>query len=376
MTTLRDLTDPSQGHHALQDLLDLIELALAAAWDLPVQRHRADPVVSVADNYDRLGYPPEAVTRDARYTRYVAPGRVLRTHTSAMIPPLLERLAASPTPDLVLSCPGLVYRRDVIDRTHVGEPHQVDLWRIRRTAPGLTVADLRDMIALVVDAAVPGRRWRAVAARHPYTTDGLQIDVEDTGSWVEVGECGLAAAPVLAGSRLSPATSGLAMGLGLDRLLMLRKGIDDIRLLRSADPRVTVQMADLAPYRPVSAMPPARRDLSIAAAADTTPEELGDQVRAALGERAGSVEQVRVLAETPWRDVPVSARIRLGLRPDERNVLLRVVLRDLDRTLTAAEVNELRDRIYAAVHHGGQGSVSERRTSSSAEGSSMVEGTS
>ena len=81
------------------------------------------------------------------------------------------------------------------------------------------------------------------------------------------------------------------------------QGIPDIRLLRSTDARVASQMLDLAPYRPVSAMPAVRRD-------------------------------------------------RLGARPGQRNVLVRVVLRHLERTLTDQEANSLRDRIYAAIHQG------------------------
>ena len=89
--------------------------------------------------------------------------------------------------------------------------------------------------------------------------------------------------------------TGLAIGLGLDRLLMLRKGIPDIRLLRATDPRIAWQMLDLAPYRPVSLMPPVCRDLSIVVdtAADTLAEDLGDEVRGALGDRAELVEADR-----------------------------------------------------------------------------------
>jgi phenylalanyl-tRNA synthetase alpha chain len=79
--------------------------------------------------------------------------------------------------------------------------------------------------------------------------------------------------------------SGLAMGLGLDRILMLRKGIDDIRLLRSVDARVTRQVLDLTPYRAVSSQPAIRRDLWIAVDADDTPEQLGDRVREAWAPR-------------------------------------------------------------------------------------------
>lgn len=342
---LRDLTDPACGHHAMQDLLAAIERALADGWGVAVQRHRADPVLSITDNYDRLGFPPEAVARDARYTRYVDDSHVLRTMTSVLIPPLLDAMAPDPPADVVACCPGLVYRRDRIDRLHVGEPHQVDLWRIRGLSPPLGVADLRDMIGLVVAAALPGRRWETIPANHPYTTDGLQIDV----GGVEIGECGLAHPGML-----PPGTSGLAMGLGLDRLLMLRKGIDDIRLLRSADPRVAGQMRDLDPYRPVSSMPPARRDLSLAIAGDTSPETLGDRVRQALGNDAAAVESVAVLSQTAWEALPEAARVRLGMGRDQKNVLVRVVLRRLDRTLTADEANALRDRIHDALHEGCQ----------------------
>jgi phenylalanyl-tRNA synthetase alpha chain len=142
------------------------------------------------------------------------------------------------------------------------------------------------------------------------------------------------------------------MGLGLDRLVMLRKAIPDIRLLRARDPRVAEQMQDLAPYRPVSAMPPTSRDLSIAVDTGDTAEDLGDRVRAALGERAAVVESVEVVAETAHDALPAVARARIGLAPGQKNLLVRVVLRDLDRTLTTPEANALRDRIYAALHRG------------------------
>src|SRR5881392_3155989 len=116
---LRDLTDPSAGGHAVQHVVTAIENALAAAWRIPVRHEPGPRIVSVADNYDRLRYDPDAVTRDARYTRYVGPGAMLRSHTTAHIPALLDHL--DETADLVLSVPGICYRRDVIDAGHVGE---------------------------------------------------------------------------------------------------------------------------------------------------------------------------------------------------------------------------------------------------------------
>ncbi|HEY9108764.1 MAG TPA: hypothetical protein VIN58_18955, partial [Roseateles sp.] len=130
--SIRDLTDPAAGPHAMQQLLDAALQALRQAWGCEVRVHRGSPIVSIADNYDRLHYPPEGAARDARYTRYVCDTALLRTQTSALVPGLLRRLAAAPADDVLLACPGLVYRRDCIDRLHTGEPHQLDLWRVRR----------------------------------------------------------------------------------------------------------------------------------------------------------------------------------------------------------------------------------------------------
>jgi phenylalanyl-tRNA synthetase alpha chain len=348
---LRDLTDPAQGRHAMQELLRAVTAALTGRWRCPVLVERRSPVVPVADNYDRLHYPPGGAARDARHTRYVTQDTLLRTQTSALVPPLLRRLAAATPRDLLLVCPGLVYRRDVIDRLHTGEPHQVDLWRIR-LGPPLGPADLDGMIAEVAAAAAPGRAVRTGPAAHPYTLGGREIEVADGERWVEIGECGLALPALLAEAGLPPDASGLAMGLGLDRLLMLRKGMDDIRLLRATDPRIAGQLRDLTPYRPVSRQPSIRRDLSVAVPAAITPEELGDRVREALGPRATEVESVEVSGEASAESLGEAARARLGLCPGQKNVLLRVVLRSPERTLTAGEANSLRDAVYAAVHQG------------------------
>jgi phenylalanyl-tRNA synthetase alpha chain len=351
---LRDLTDPAAGVHAVQQVVATIERAVETAWHVPVRREPGSRVVPVADNYNRLRYDRHAVTRDRRYSRYVGPGRMLRSHTTAAIPGLLDRLAAEDggPRDVVLSVPGICYRRDAIDRTHVGEPHQLDLWRVRRGGPPLTEADLTQLVGLVVGAVLPGRAWRTPPSPHPYTLAGREVYVAGGDHEVEVGECGLAHPAVLAGAGLPAGTTGLAMGLGVDRLTMLAKGIPDIRLLRATDPRIADQLRDLTPYRGVSMMPATARDLSLAVSADFDAELLGDRVRELLGSEAGAVEEVAVLAETGYADLPAAARRRLGARPGHKNVLLRVMLRHLDRSLTAAEANALRDRIYAGLHEG------------------------
>ena len=346
---VRDLTDPTEGDHAIQRLIDAAVAKLATTWNCQVRWHRGPRVVHVAHNYDQLRIPAEAVSRAVRYTRYVDGQRMLRSHSTAMIPAALRGVAADPAADVLLVCPGVVYRRDAIDRLHSGTPHQLDLWRVTRRP--LDHGALDDMGRLLVEALAPGRPYRWQPRLHPYTLDGRQGDVCWHGQWIEVWECGLAHPAVLQRAGL-PGWSGLALGMGLDRLLMLRKGIPDIRLLRSSDPRIAGQMTDLAPYRPVSSMPPVRRDLSIAVADHDAAEDLGDRVRDALGADADAVEEVSVLAETPYDQLPSQAIARLGIRPGHKNVLVRVVLRHLETTLTDEQANGMRDRVYQALHRG------------------------
>jgi phenylalanyl-tRNA synthetase alpha chain len=350
---LRDLTDPRQGSHAIQLILDATVDALRVEWSVPVRWVRTSPLVSVKDNYDKLGFSPEAVTRDARYSRYVSPTVMLRSHTSAAMPWILAAIDPGSDIDELLVLPGLAYRRDSIDRTHVGEPHQVDLWRVSSRAPRLTGGDLERMLGVLVQAVLPGARWRALPATHPYTAEGRQLDVLVDDEWLELAECGLISPALLRESGLDPERwSGLALGMGLDRALMLRKGIDDIRVLRSENARAQAQMTDLAPWQPVSSLPPITRDISIVIAADQDDETIGDRIRASVPDRIDDIETVSVLARTEYEELPARARDRLGIRPHQVNALVRIVMRPIAATLTDGEANELRDRIYLAVHEG------------------------
>ena len=217
---LRDLSDPGEGAHAIQILIDKAVESLSRTWDCEVRWHRGSRIVPVADNYDRLGYPAGAITRETRYTRYVDAGRMLRSHSSAMVPPALRRLAADPADpaqDVLLVCPGMVYRRDAIDWQHTGTPHQLDLWRITGREMGGT--DMDEMIAALLGALAPGLPWRRSPRAHPYTSRGWQVDVHHDGRWVEIWECGHAHPRVLATAGLRD-RSGLALGMGLDLSLI------------------------------------------------------------------------------------------------------------------------------------------------------------
>ena len=99
---LRDLTDAGDGPHCMQLLVGALTSRLAEEWHAKLMLHRGPRVVSIYDNYDALGYPPHGAARDARYTRYVDQGHLLRTQTSAAIPYVLRALAEQPLDENVL----------------------------------------------------------------------------------------------------------------------------------------------------------------------------------------------------------------------------------------------------------------------------------
>jgi phenylalanyl-tRNA synthetase alpha chain len=350
--SIPDLTDALLSEHAMQTVIKLAQRALQQTWHCSVQTVRNSPLVPIENNYDRLNYPRDGASRDARYTRYVTDRYILRTQTSSAIPDALAGLNGQPATDLLILAPGLVYRRDCIDRLHCAEPHQLDLWRVidHRKHKPLTESDLASMIAQVMAAVVPHHEYRTVPSPHPYTTGGVQIDVLWHDEWIEVGECGLVEPKILENAQLK-VHSGLAMGLGLDRLLMIRKNIPDIRLLRSQDLRVQEQMNDLSVYRPVSLMPAITRDLSLVMNAQLDVEQIGDRIRTYVN-KADVIESIEIAELTTYEQLPQSARERMGMRPEQANVLLRLVIRDMHTTLSAAQANEIRNHVYALLHEG------------------------
>ena len=90
----------------------------------------------------------------------------------------------------------------------------------------------------------------------------------------------------------------------------------------------------------------------LGSAAEADVELLGDRARTALGAEAEVLAALEIRAVTPASGLPPAAVERLRLAPDQVNVLLRLVLQPLDRTLTDGEANLLRDRVYLALHRG------------------------
>ncbi len=167
------------------------------------------------------------------------------------------------------------------------------------------------------------------------------------GNWIEVGECG-----EIHPNLLKPGYTGLASGWGLDRLVMLVKGIDDIRLLRSTHPQIAAQMTNLETYNQVSDKPSISRDMSIVTGIDTDLEDICEQILQALDNDAELLESVEILSETSYLQLPEKAIQRLGIQPHQKNLLVRMTLRSLYESITNQKANILRDLVYQQIHQG------------------------
>jgi len=146
--------------------------------------------------------------------------------------------------------------------------------------------------------------------------------------------------------------SGWALGMGLDRLVMTLKDIPDIRYLRSSNPKIAQQMKGLEKYNEVSNQPAVQRDVSYSVPKTYVEEDINEDIRVALGDRANVLESVEVLSETSYDDLPVKIRKRLGINSSQKNVLIRITLRRLERSLTNQEVNQIYDDIYGKINYG------------------------
>jgi phenylalanyl-tRNA synthetase alpha chain len=334
------LTNPANGIHTINLIVYKIAESLQASGYPEPTIWRSSPITTVANNFDKLYFPSDSLSRSPKYTRYLSDDKLLRTHTTAIMPELLPKLQG----EQLIVHPGICYRRDVVDKRHVGEPDQMDVWLISEHQH-LGRKALVQFIKTIIHTILPGVSYRLNETSHPYTYNGLEIEVLVDGKWIEVGECG-EVHPGL----LKPGYTGLASGWGLDRLVMLIKGIDDIRLLRSTNSKIAAQMTNLEPYHPVSNQPSIRRDMSIVTSIETELEDICEQIVEVLEDDAELLESVDILSETRYHQLPQQAIQRLGIQPYQKNLLVRMTLQNLHSSITNQKANILRDLVYQKIH--------------------------
>ncbi|MBR3346510.1 MAG: phenylalanine--tRNA ligase subunit alpha [Solobacterium sp.] len=189
-------------------------------------------------NFELANIPQDHPARDMQDTFYIDPNTLLRTHTTAMQMRELEK-AKGQLP-IKLICPGKVYRRDDDDATH---SHQFMQCEGLVVGEHITLADLKGTLEYMANAMFgEGRKVRFRPSYFPFTEPSVEVDVScpfcngkgcsvcKGSGWIEILGAGMVHPHVLEMNGFdSDKCSGFAFGVGLERVAMLKYGIDDIR---------------------------------------------------------------------------------------------------------------------------------------------------
>ena len=227
-------TAPGQLHPVTRTLRRMVEILSHAGFDV----HTGPEVEDDFHNFTALNIPDNHPARAMHDTFYLRSGLLLRTHTSPVqIRALMEHGAP-----IRLIAPGRVYRRDS-DLTHTPMFTQVEGLVIdRRVSFANLKALLYDFVSKFFERQV---ELRFRPSYFPFTEPSAEVDVRsESGRWLEILGCGMVHPNVLRNANIDPGTwSGYAFGMGVERLTMLRYGVDDLRAFFENDLRFLEQFA-------------------------------------------------------------------------------------------------------------------------------------
>lgn len=212
-------------------------------------------------NFDLLNFPPDHPARDAQDIFYIKSNKpkqsskpVLRAHTS----PVQVHYMRTHKPPFRMICPGRVYRRDA-DATHSPVFHQFEGLMVGES---ISLADMKGvMIAAIKELLFGEITWRFRTGYFPFVEPGLEMDIQWQGDldkrqegkpvsaelrrgagWLEIVGCGMVHPNVLKNAKIDPKKwQGFAFGFGIERLLMIKHQIHDIRLFYEGDLRFLKQ---------------------------------------------------------------------------------------------------------------------------------------
>ena len=244
--------EPRGARHPLTTIQDRVcDVFVAMGWEVA----EGPEVEAEWLNFDALNLGPDHPARTMQDTFWLEPsdgGMVLRTHTS----PVQARTMLTRTPPIYVICPGRVYRTDELDATHTPVFHQVEGLVVDR---GISMAHLKGTLDHFAESMFgEGITTRFRPSYFPFTEPSAEVDlvcfvcrgrspaVEECRTckgegWIEWGGCGIVNPRVLVACGIDPEEySGFAFGMGLERTLMFRHGIEDMRDIVEGDVRFTL----------------------------------------------------------------------------------------------------------------------------------------
>ena len=199
-------------------------------------------------NFEKLNIPKNHPARDEQDTFYINENILLRTQTS----PVQVRVMEKQKPPIRIISPGRVYRSDAVDATHSPLFHQIEGLVVDE---GITMSDLKGCLETVIKRLYGEDSVVRFRPHHfPFTEPSAEVDVQCFAchgkgcrickgeGWIEILGCGMVHPKVLAGCGLDPEKySGFAFGIGLERIVMRRFAVDDMRLFYENDTRFLEQ---------------------------------------------------------------------------------------------------------------------------------------
>lgn len=249
----QDLTLPGRprwrgGRHPVTRVIDEICAIFAR---LGFVRARGPEVETLWYNFEALNTPLDHPAADIFDTLYLSDDLLLRTHTSPVQARVMERVA----PPVRIVVPGLVYRRDTPDASHLPAFSQIEGLAVDE---GITFVDLKAALVFFAHRLFGENvKTRFRPSFFPFTEPSAELDVscgvcggrgcsacKGTG-WLEVLGCGMVDPAVFENVGYDPERyTGYAFGMGVERIAMLRYGVPDIRMFYEADVRFLEQFVD------------------------------------------------------------------------------------------------------------------------------------
>ena len=199
-------------------------------------------------NFDALNVPGDHPARDMWDTFWLKPlsaRKLLRTHTSPVQIRYMENMMKSGGDfPIKIIAPGKTYRHEATDATHEAQFYQLEGLFVGKD---VSMADLKSTLEYFFGKFLGGgadgkAQIRFRPSFFPFVEPGVEVDVMFRGKWLEVMGAGMVHPSVLSGVGINPEVyKGFAFGMGIDRLVMIKYGIPDVRFLYNGDLRLVNQ---------------------------------------------------------------------------------------------------------------------------------------
>ncbi len=297
-------------------------------------------IITPEQDFDLLNTPKDHSSRRETDTYYLDKDHLLRTQMTAFWSfylkdeDVLKRLETDG--HIQALAPGIVYRKDEIDRHHFPAFHQIDgLLICRKDQKIITQNDLKEVQAdLAKGIFGDDIEYKFLDDNFPYTVESLEMDIMFNGDWLEVNGAGLVNPICLKTFGIDPEIyNGWAFGFG-DRLAMIKMAIPDIRILWSEDSRITSQFKDInSKYKEVSKYPETSRDISFVIDKNINLNNYYEIVRDFA---ENIIEEVKLVDSYENEE-------KFG--KDKKSYTFRIVYRSPERTLTNEEINKIQEEI-------------------------------